>query len=111
MLLSSTQTIAVIATGRLHRPRFHGPGSKSSPRRTRRKIGTAYEPNRPITLTETTAWNATDDHSDGSTRTNAPTAANQTLLTGVPVRGLTECHRCEPGIAPSREKAKICREL
>jgi len=35
----------------------------------------------------------------------APTAANQIELVGVRVRGLILCQNCEPGTAPSREKA------
>ena len=57
------------------------------------------------------AVNAVCDHQPGRTSTSEQPTASQTALTGVRVRGETECHQREPGMAPSREKAKICRVL
>src|SRR5436190_17583279 len=57
------------------------------------------------------AVKAVCDHQPGRTRASEQATASQTALTGVRVRGDTECHQREPGMAPSREKAKICRVL
>lgn len=55
--------------------------------------------------------NAVWDHQAGMISTSGQAAASHTALTGVRVRRDTECHQREPGIAPSREKAKIWRVL
>jgi len=49
--------------------------------------------------------------SDGTPRANAQAAANHTARVGVLVRVLTVRQCRAPGMAPSREKAKICRLL
>jgi hypothetical protein len=64
-----------------------------------------------MTLTGTIAKNAVEFHSEGTPRRSAPDAANHTDFTGVWVRRLTDRHHRAPGMAPSREKAKICREF
>src|SRR4051812_2429817 len=109
-LLSTIQTTAIAATGLPKRPRFQGPGSKWLSR-SRRKMGTPYARYRPTTLTLTMAVKAVCDHKAGMISTSAQAAASHTAFTGVRVRSDTECHQRDPGMAPSREKAKIWRVL
>src|SRR4051812_42187254 len=95
-------------------PSVHEPGSNESPIRHRRKIGTAKARYRPITAIETTARKATGAPftlTRAGAVITAPTMADSsTALTGTLEPGLTFDQRREPGMAPSRLKAKVIRE-
>src|SRR5262245_1097479 len=105
-----TQMTAIQPTGRLQRPRFHGPGTNCG-LRSRRNTGVTYATYSPMTEMAVAARYAVLFHSAGSTSTTEQTTQSQIELVGVPVRVLTFFQRADPGSAPSRLKAYAIREL
>src|SRR3954454_3714783 len=95
-------------------PSVHDPGSNASPIRQRRKIGIRNARYSPITATETIARNATGTppmlFRAGSVMMMPIAVTNMTALAGIRVVGLTFASQAEPGMAPSRLKAKVIRE-
>src|ERR1700727_324635 len=65
----------------------------------------------PITAIEVTAAYAVKLQIAGSASTIEQPTQSQMEFVGVPVRGLTFAQRFDPGIALSREKAKLMREF
>ena len=58
--MKTTQIVATIPIGRLHRPSVHGPDSNLSPARSRRKTGAMYATYRPMTAIDVIAKYATE---------------------------------------------------
>ncbi len=102
--MMTTHTTAIQPTTALHRPRFHGPGTKFRSRR-RRNTGVTYAMYRPMTAIEVTARYAVRFHIAGTVSTIDSATQSQIEFVGVPVRGFTFAHTREPGIALSRENA------